>query len=181
MKAEKRNFKKTDKEPEIFYTETQQFRQWWVWMILVGQNALFFWGICKQLILRQPFGEFPMSNPVLIFITCLSLLLTFLFLVLRLDMCIKSDGIYVRFFPFHRSYRFYPWNSLTKVYIRQYSPVAEYGGWGVRSGLSGKGKAYNVYGDKVLQIEFTDRKKLLIGTNKPYKMEEVLDMMGQLK
>jgi hypothetical protein len=41
--------------------------------------------------------------------------------------------------------------------------------------------AYNISGDKGLQLEFTDNKKLLIGTNKPEELNEVLSKIGQLK
>jgi hypothetical protein len=70
---------------------------------------------------------------------------------------------------------------LTKSYVRQYSPIAEYGGWGLRLGLFGKGQAYNVSGDKGLQLEFTTGQRLLIGTNKPEELNTVLLSIGQLK
>ena len=57
----------------------------------------------------------------------------------------------------------------------------EYGGWGLRLGLFGNGKAFNVSGDKGLQLEFTDNKKLLIGTNRPEELTETLIKIGQLK
>ena len=99
----------------------------------------------------------------------------------RLDTKISKEGIYVRFFPFHLKYKHYAWDKLTKSYVRQYSPISEYGGWGLRLGLFGEGKAYNVSGDKGLQLEFIDNKKLLIGTNKPKELTETLNQIGQLK
>jgi hypothetical protein len=70
---------------------------------------------------------------------------------------------------------------LTKSFVRQYSPLTEYGGWGLRPGLFGKGTAFCVSGDMGLQLEFTDNKKLLIGTNKPDELTETLNKIGQLK
>ncbi|MBX2959059.1 MAG: hypothetical protein KF732_03800 [Flavobacteriales bacterium] len=66
------------------------------------------------------------------------------------------------------------------MYVRQYSPLTEYGGWGIRLGLFGKGTAYNVSGNKGLQLEFTNNKKLLIGTNKPNELTETLTKIGKL-
>lgn len=57
----------------------------------------------------------------------------------KLQTVIKTDGIYVRFFPIHIAFRKYSWDKLSKVYVRTYSPLAEYGGWGLRLGLFGKG------------------------------------------
>jgi hypothetical protein len=99
----------------------------------------------------------------------------------RLDKVIKKDGIYVRFFPFHLRFKHYSWDKLTKSFVRQYSPIAEYGGWGLRFGLFGKGTAYNISGNKGLQLQFIDNKKLLIGTNKPDELTETLKIIGQLK
>ncbi len=99
----------------------------------------------------------------------------------RLDTRIKKDGIYVRFFPFHFKYKHYSWDGLTKSFVRQYSPITEFGGWGLRLGLFGKGTAFNVSGDKGLQLEFTNNNKLLIGTNKPEELSEALNKIGKLK
>jgi hypothetical protein len=38
----------------------------------------------------------------------------------------------------------------------------EYGGWGIKYGKMGK--AYNVSGNRGVQLEFTDGKRLLIGS-----------------
>lgn len=168
-------------ETEILFSEKQKFRQWWVWFILLSINGLLLYGVFEQIIKEQQFGDNPMSNTGLLVTSSFALLFTILFLNLRLDTNIKDDGIYVRFFPFHLKFRHYSWDMLTKSYIRKYSPLAEYGGWGIRIGLFGKGKAFNVSGNKGLQLKFTNRKKLLIGTNKPEELSKVLKRIGQLK
>lgn len=165
---------------EVLFTESQKFKQWWLWLILLGINGLFLFGLFKQVIGGQQFGDKPMSNVGLIVTTVLTIVLTILFVNFRLDTTITKDGIYVRFFPLHLKFKHYSWDSLTKSYVRQYSPLTEYGGWGLRLGLFGKGTAYNVSGDKGLQLEFTDKKKLLIGTNKPDELTETLKKVGQL-
>lgn len=166
---------------EILFTERQKFKQWWVWLILLGINGLFLFGLFKQIIDGEQFGDKPMSNVGLLIATGVTLLLTLLFLNLRLDTEIKNDGIYVRFFPFHLTFKHYNWDSLTKSFVRQYSPISEYGGWGLRLGLFGKGTAFNVSGDKGLQLEFSNHKKLLIGTNQPEELNETLSKIGQIK
>lgn len=166
---------------EILFTERQKFKQWWLWLILLGINGLFLFGVFKQVVGGQQFGDKPMSNAGLLIVTGFTIILTILFVNFRLDTTIKKDGIYVRFFPFHLKTKHYPWDSLTKSFVRQYSPLTEYGGWGLRLGLFGKGTAFNVSGDKGLQLEFTNNKKLLIGTNKPDELTETLNKIGQLK
>lgn len=166
---------------EILFTERQRFKQWWLWLILLGVNGLFLFGVFKQVIGGQQFGDKPMSNKELLIVTGLTIVSTILFANFRLDTVIKKDGIYVRFFPFHLQFKNYRWEKLTKSFVRQYSPISEYGGWGLRFGLFGKGTAYNISGDKGLELEFTNNKKLLIGTNKPEELTETLKKIGQLK
>ena len=162
---------------EILFKESQRFKQWWLWLILLSFNGLFLFGVFK----KQQFGDNPMSNEGLLTATVLTIIITILFVNYRLDTKIKTDGIYVRFFPFHIKFKHYTWDKLTKSFVRQYSPLMEYGGWGLRLGLFGNGKAFNVSGDKGLQLEFTDNKKLLIGTNRPEELTETLIKIGQLK
>lgn len=166
---------------EILFTEKQRFKQPWVWLILLATNGLFLFGVFKQVICGQQFGDKPIGNMELLIITGLTLVLTALFLSFRLETAIKKDGIYVRFFPFHLKFKHYTWDNLTKSFVRKYSPMTEYGGWGLRLGLFGKGTAFNVSGNIGLQLEFTDNKKLLIGTNKPDELTETLNKIGQLK
>lgn len=166
---------------EILYTERQKFKQWWLWLILLGVNGLFLFGVFKQVIYGEQFGNKPMSNTGLLIATCVTILLTILFVNFRLDTTIKEDGIYVRFFPFHLKFKHYTWDTLTKSFVREYSPLTEYGGWGMRLGVFGKGGAYNISGNKGLQLEFANKKKLLIGTNKPNELTETLKKIGQLK
>jgi Family of unknown function (DUF6141) len=168
-------------ENEILFSEKQKFNQWWLWVILLAINGVTFLGVYNQLITGQPFGDKPMSNTGLLFTAALILVITILVLNMRLDTLIKKDGIYVKFFPFHWSFKKFSWEQISLCYIRKYSAITEYGGWGIRLGLFGKGKAWNVSGDKGLQLEFTNKKKLLIGTNQPEALAATLEKIGQLK
>lgn len=165
---------------DILFSERQQFRQWWIWLILLGISGVLLFGVFQQVFAGRQFGNRPMSNAGLLFTFTLTLFLTVLFFILRLDTQIKQSGIYVRFFPFHVSFKEYPWDTISKSFVRQYNPIGEYGGWGLRLGLFGKGKAYNVSGNKGLQIVFTDNRRLLIGTRKPEELKETLIKLGKL-
>jgi len=165
---------------ETLFTEEQRFKQWWLWLILLGINGLFLYGFFKQVIGGQAFGDKPMSNTELLITMGFTLLLTALFFNLRLETKIKKDGIYVRFFPFHLSFKHFRWETISESFVRQYNPILEYGGWGIRFGFFGKGKAFNVSGNKSIQLVFTNGRKLLIGTKKPEEAIEVLEKLGHL-
>jgi hypothetical protein len=166
---------------EVLYSETQRFKQIWLWALLIGINCLMLYGVVQQVILGHPFGDKPSGDAELLILSALTLLIVILFLLLRLETRITKDGIYVRYYPFHLSFKHYPWDSLIKSYVRQYSPIMEYGGWGLRYGMFGKGTAFNVSGNKGLQLEFTDHKKILIGTRKPEEISETLRKLRQWK
>jgi hypothetical protein len=165
----------------ILFTEKQRFTQWWFWLILLCVNSLFLYGVYHQVIKRKPFGDQPASDLVLIMITTFIFLLTISFYIFRLQTQIRTDGVYVRPFPFIRKFRCYRWEEISKSFVREYSPLLEYGGWGFRLGIFGQGRAYNVSGNMGLQLEFTNGKKLLIGTQKPEAMTAALQQLGRLK
>lgn len=158
----------------ILYSEKQKFKQWWIWLIVVFINVLYIYAVYRQILLGEPFGNKPMSNQWLLVFSIVPILLFILFLISKLEMQIKPDGIYVRFFPFHLKYRVLLWQDISRAYIRKYSALLEYGGWGIRYGLFGKGMCYNVSGNMGLQIEFKNNKKILIGTHHPEEINKVL-------
>ena len=58
------------------------------------------------------------------------------------------------------------------MFARPYSPIGDYGGWGLR-GLAGN-KAYNVWGSEGLQLVFKSGNRLLLGTQHPAELREAL-------
>ena len=166
---------------KILFTESQKFKQWWLWLILLGINGFLLYGFYIQLLIKQPFGDKPMSDNGLIVAVFISILVSLLFYTIKLQTIIKDDGIYYRFFPIHKAFRKFIWDRIKLSFIRKYNPITEYGGWGLRFGLMGMGKAVNISGNKGLQLVLTTNSKILIGTNKPDELNEVLSRIGQIK
>jgi hypothetical protein len=125
---------------------------------------------------HKTFGEKSMSDIGLVFPNTLLFLVMLLFWNIRLETTISNAGISVKLFPFHFKCKFIPWDSISKVYVRKYSPLREYGGWGLRYGFGGK--AYNIKGNMGLQIKSKDSSNLLIGTQ---KAEELADVLRRLE
>ena len=90
---------------------------------------------------------------------------------------ISEQGVLVRVRPFHRKDRSYEWSEIESCHVRKYSPLGEYGGWGIRFGS--RGRAFNVSGNMGLQLVFHDGKRLLIGTRKPDEIRETLIELGK--
>lgn len=166
-------------EPISGFYEEQQFRQPWVWMLLlvitVWLAGMFIHGIYTQLYLGQPWGDRPMSNNALVISATVSFLITaglaLLFYKLKLITKVDADGIHVRFVPL--TSRTIPFENITSCKVRTYRPIREYGGWGIR--FSRKGRAYNVSGNRGVQLEFSKGMPLLIGSQKPEELADVIN------
>jgi hypothetical protein len=144
------------------FKETQRFTQWWLWLILI-----FSWGSMIYAFI----SEKPTLNVANIISGVIMCALPILFWQMRLITRITDEGIYVRFIPFHFKEQFYPWDSIESAQVRTYSPLKEYGGWGIKYGFNGQGKVYNVSGNEGLQLVFKSGEKLLIGTQKPGEIQ----------
>jgi len=101
-----------------------------------------------------------------------------LFLFLKLETEVRPDGLYVRYAPFHIHFKRIDPEDLSEYYARQYKPIREYGGWGIRCSFR-NGKAYNVSGNKGVQLVFKNGKRLLIGSQKADELETAIrSIMG---
>ena len=148
------------------YREVQQFRQGWIWTVVVAIAGLIWVAGVRQLILNRPFGGQPMPDILLvIFWLIFGIGFPALFLFCRLVIEVRDDGIYIRFSPFHLSFRRIGFEKLKEYEVRTYRPIREYGGWGIRSGS--KGKAYNVSGNRGVQLVLTNGKRVLLGSQRP--------------
>jgi len=105
--------------------------------------------------------------------------LILLFDLFKLVTVINSESIriYFYFFPFNVK-RIFLWEEIKICRIRTYKPIAEYGGWGIRTGGS-SGTAYNVSGNIGLQLELTNKKRILIGTQKPDEIKSFLNCLNR--
>ncbi|MFC1986549.1 DUF6141 family protein, partial [Chloroflexota bacterium] len=151
------------------------FRQLWLWILILLISATTLWGMIQQLFLGKPFGNNPTPDIVLIIIVVIfGFGFPYAFYKMNLTTEVRSDGIYYRFFPFHLSFHKIKLEDLVKYEVRTYNPIRDYGGWGIRWGS--KGKAYNVSGSRGVNLEYSDGKQLLIGSQKPEEFAEALDL-----
>ena len=155
---------------QAYFEETQYFPKWitflmfgiLIWVTIVSFNA---------------YGT--EAFPVVIIVAFLPCLIIFLLIAYsRLETKIDDSGIFVMLFPFHWKKKHMPWSDIDRCEVIEYSPIKEYGGWGLRYG--NKGKAYNVSGNKGIMIYFIKGKPLLIGTQKAEEVMIFLQKIGRL-
>ena len=157
------------------YRETQHFRQLWLWLPVLFISLLSIYGLIQQLFLGIPFGSNPAPDTVLVIIAVVFGLMLPVFLYkTNLTTEVHSDGLYIRFFPFHLSFHKIALEDIKGFEVRIYRPLRDYGGWGIRYGR--QGKAYNVSGNRGVQLVLSDGKRLLIGSQKPEAFAEALSL-----
>lgn len=150
------------------YNEVQRFTQWWVWALLL---VVFCATILPIAILTTENGFDTNYTWAIIFPSAITGLIVLLFYFLKLETTIDAKGIHYRFFPLPK--KIIPWQEIESCYVRTYSPIKEYGGWGIRFGFNGK--AYNVKGNKGIQVVTKSGKKILFGTQNETEVQNVID------
>lgn len=156
----------------ILFSERQYFRQWWLWVLLLTPAGLILYGLYAQLVKGIPFGNNPTSDEMLMALAAFMLLMLVVFYFMGLQVEITRAGIRYRFFPFFGS-RFIAWEEIAEAEVRQYKPIIEYGGWGLRYGSAGT--AYNVSGNMGLQLVLHKKnKRILLGTQEPDELRLAL-------
>jgi len=163
-------------ENDLIFREEQRFPLWlrlllivsMVFMVALGGFAL------RDAVSKQ--GTADVLPLILLIVTMiiLPIAVAALFLIMKLETEVRSDGLHVRFFPIHIRYKKFTADDLGEYYARTYRPILEYGGWGIRYSLGKSGKAYNVSGNKGVQLILRNGKRLLIGSQKCDELAEAL-------
>ena len=155
------------------FVEVQRFRQPWLWALLFATTTpvvgVFVWGLYVQLVLGQAWGDRPMSDTGLILVSCAAIggatgVVALLWFA-RLSVLVDSRGLHVQYVPFQWSVKQIPLNEVMSVEAKTYSPLRDYGGWGIRYRLGGK--VYNASGNRGVLLTFANGKTLLVGSQRP--------------
>jgi hypothetical protein len=155
------------------FREVQTFRQIWIWLIVIGTAGLFWYALITQIVLQRPFGSNPLPDGLLIFFWLIFAIgLPIFTFASRLITEVREDGIYLRFIPFHMSFRRIGFETVDDCQVRTYKPIREYGGWGIRR--SRHGIAYNVRGDRGVQLDLVSGRHILIGSQLPEALFEAI-------
>jgi hypothetical protein len=96
---------------------------------------------------------------------------------MKLVVEIRADGIHFRYPPMINKFRKIGRKDILRVEVREYMPIKEYGGWGIKTGSKKYGKAYNVKGKEGLQLYLKDGSRLLFGTQRKVAIGAAADKM----
>lgn len=148
------------------YREVQKINSvLWVMLIIYGVAAIIWWGFTSQIILGKPWGTNPASDWLMWLLWLIvGIGLPIIFNMMRLIVEVNSEEIRIRYVPLLT--RLVPLSEISFYEARQYKPLQEYGGWGIR-GWSSKNVAYTVKGDRGVEITLFDGRKVMIGSQDP--------------
>lgn len=142
------------------FHERQRFRQLWLWLLLLG----------VLIVNAVSVVRFPVTSTItgLVIVVAVMVMLAYA----HLDVMVTDDEVVIRFRPFHIRGRRIPLRELAEVHARDYRPIAEYGGWGIR--LSGNGMAYNTHGTRGVQLVLKNGTRILIGSQRSDELAAAL-------
>ncbi|MBV4355614.1 hypothetical protein [Pinibacter aurantiacus] len=157
------------------FIESQKFKgklMYFVFMLLGSILALFIYADVQQLILGRPFGEKPAPNAVLITATLFLSFLFFALIATTLETTVTQKDVTFRWRPFQKKVKQFNWSDIAKAEIVHYGFV----GYGLR--VTSHGLVYTAGGNAGLKLVLKSGRKIIIGTQRPEELEEVL---AQLK
>ena len=162
-------------ENELIYREEQRFGFWLRWLVALSVALVVPFSIFSLIEFSSKQGSPDMLTILTLIIStiCAPVAVAVLFGMVKFETEVRPDGLYVRYFPFHVHFKRFTAKDLSEYYARQYRPILEYGGWGIRWCLM-KGKAYNVSGNKGVQLVFKNGKRLLIGSQWADELEKAI-------
>ncbi|HET8753965.1 MAG TPA: hypothetical protein VFM59_06345, partial [Salinimicrobium sp.] len=112
------------------------------------------------------------QTPWKIILALFIIMLLSLIFFFKLKTTIDTTGISARFGGGNIFFRQYKWQEISECYVREYRPLTEYGGWGIRG--IGKPEAYTTSGKYGIQIISISGEQFLIGTQKPDEVKVIL-------
>jgi len=163
-------------ETELIFREEQRFALWLRWLLALSMAFAVVLTIFSLVEIYPEQGPPPEVLPIILLAISgifVPTAIGVLFCLLKLETEVRSDSLYVRYFPFHIHFKRFTTDDLSEYYARKYKPIREYGGWGIRCSFR-KGKAYNVSGNKGVQLVFKSGKRLLIGSQRAEELEEAI-------
>lgn len=156
---------------DIIFEEVQRFH--YLLRLFVAVCECLCFGIILWIITQRPCAMAKVPGWVVVLLPIMFVFPMALVVGAKLETQVRRDGLYVRFFPVHIRFKEFGRYDIEKYYARDYKPIMEYGGWGIRYGAGGK--AYNMSGNKSVQLILKNGKKLLIGSQKPEELVKAMD------
>lgn len=122
----------------VTFREVQRMRRaWWVMLLIAGIAAMIWYTFVQQILLDHLAGTNPGSDwSVWVIWLVFGIGFPAGFVIMRLVVEVREDDITIRYVPFLRQR--IPFADIEGHTARTYSPIGEYGGWGIKGWHRGR-------------------------------------------
>ncbi|OOG73308.1 hypothetical protein [Algoriphagus sp. A40] len=152
------------------FKEEQTYKGTWV-MYLVLMLEIPTLVIVSVVILSSESDKQEGTLALLAIFVIMTLIMGLLFNI-KLETRIDEKGVHYKYFPFIK-WRLIEKSQIREAQVKTFDPLSDHGGWGIKGNRTTK--AYTVMGDSGLFINLGEKKKVLIGTQKPKELSEFIE------
>ena len=111
-------------------------------------------------------------KPVIFIVALAATIVLSLLATSRMTTIVDAAGVHVRFVPFLR--KTFALDDIVAWEAKTYDPM-EYGGWGVRGFPDRYGWAYNVRGNRGVEVEFRNGHRLMLGSQRAEDLARAIE------
>jgi hypothetical protein len=151
----------------VRFHEEQSFASVWLWLI-AGAAILVMVSIASK-----DGAGVALFIPVALFAS-----FVVWFLYLKLVTEVRGNALELRFRGLFVD-RVIPLSDIIQFGARRYRPLIDFGGWGIRWSLFGKGMAYNVSGDRGVQLVLRNGSRILVGSQRAEELAAAIETARQ--
>jgi hypothetical protein len=160
----------------VIYREEQNF-DWRAYALLIAAEVLFWapllWKVQNSvnpadILNRHPY-EFSLGFTLCV---VLPVVLVVGFLRMTTEVTPSQLRVWFGWIPTYR--RIVPLGTIVRLEVVSYRPLADYWGWGIRSGRDGE-RVLNARGNRGVRIDFADGTRLLVGSQQPEALAMALE------
>jgi hypothetical protein len=172
--------------PVTHYTEIQYFRQAWLWALLViGGIPAALLGILSVAVDADAGMNVPMWIGLVLAVVFGPFVLLYR---ANLRIEVRDEALTLRLWPFHLRARRIPYGEIDSITATEISPMADFGGVGVRFqpsfyrwGIRFDGPVgYIVNGHQAIRIERAGKKSLVVTSMNPDTLVRTVERVGRI-
>lgn len=167
--------RKREPEGNVLFREEQQLREPWIWLFFIAMAVALFVFLLVILPAQQKMSFKDFVPPVMITFAVL-VIDGLLFYFMKLETVVTDIGVFVRWLPIQRRFKYFSWAQIERGVIRKLP-------WymiGHHSRRIGWGEVYRMQGKMCLQLILNGRRPICIGSQKINRLAEAVEAFIEL-
>ncbi|NPV83071.1 MAG: hypothetical protein HPY46_05770 [Candidatus Aminicenantes bacterium] len=150
----------------VIYEEKQKLNLGLLWLPILAPMLMMWYAFYQQIIRGKPVGTRPAPDAIVVVLFVIfGLLFPYLMLKTVLVLQVRPDGFYFRYYPFQLRYRKVSWLEIKEVKVLNFSPVRDFGGYGIKYARGAK--IYVAKGNKGIKITPLSGRQLIFSSDNP--------------